>query len=262
MPIISPRAMIDPCASLAVGVAVSHFSVIEKDVIIGENSNIAESVVIRQGVRIGKNVVIHPHVVINSGVSIGDRVEIFPGAYIGKEPKGAGTLARQPVFQKRVLIGTDASIGPHAVIYYDVEIGEHTLIGDGASIREQCRIGSYCIVGRYVTINYNTIIGNKTKIMDLAHITGNCTIGNEVFISMMITTTNDNALGAKGYSELQMKGPAIEDGAMLGANVTLLPGVKIGKKAIVGAGAVVTKDVEPGSVMMGVPAREARKVEL
>ena len=165
--------------------------------------------------------VIHPNVVINSGISIGDRVEVFPGAYIGKEPKGAGTLARQPVFEKRVVIGADASIGTHTVIYYDVVIGEHTLIGDGASIREQCRIGSYCIIGRYVTINYNTIIGNKTKIMDLAHVTGNCTIGNEVFISMMITTTNDNALGAKGYNEELMKGPTIEDGAMIGANVTL-----------------------------------------
>ena len=98
--------------------------------------------------------------------------------------------------------------------------------------------------------------------MDLAHVTGNCTIGNDVFISMMITMTNDNALGAKGYSEKQMKGPTIEDGAMIGANVTLLPGVMIGKKAIVGAGAVVTKDVAPDSVMMGVPARESKKVKL
>ena len=85
------------------------------------------------------------------------------------------------------------------MIYYDVEIGEHTLIGDGASIREQCRIGAYCIVGRYIPINYNTSVGKKTKIMDLPHVTGNCTIGNEVLITMMITTKNDNALGAKGY---------------------------------------------------------------
>jgi acetyltransferase-like isoleucine patch superfamily enzyme len=245
---------------LAMGVTVGHFSVIENDVNIGENSNIAESVVIRQDVRIGKGVIIHPHVVINSGIRIGDRVEIFPGAYIGKEPKGAGALARQPVFEKRVVIGADASIGPHSVIYYDVEIGEHTLIGDGASIREQCRIGLYCIVGRHVTINYNAAIGNKTKIMDLAQVTGNCTIGNDVFIGMTATMTNDKALGAEGYSEQHIKGPTIEDGAMIVAGATLLPGIRIGEKAVVGAGAVVTKDVVPGSVVMGVPARERRKV--
>jgi acetyltransferase-like isoleucine patch superfamily enzyme len=79
---------------------------------------------------------------------------------------------------------------------------------------------------------------------------------------MMITMTNDNALGAKGYSDQLMRGPTIEDGAMIGANVTLLPGVTIGKNSIVGAGAVVTKDVAPGSVMMGVPARESRKVKV
>lgn len=260
MSTLSSTAVINPGASLAVGVKVSHFSVIEDKVIIGEHSVIGESVVIRKDVRIGNNVVVHPHVVINSGVSIGDRTEIFPGAYIGKEPKGAGTLARQPVFEKRVIVGADSSIGPHAVVYYDVEIGDHTLIGDGASIREQCRIGSYSLISRYVTINYNATIGNRTRILDFSHITGNCTIGNDVFISTMIATTNDNALGAKGYSEQQIKGPIIEDGAMIAANVTLLPGVRIGEKAIIGAGAVVTKDVTPLTVMMGIPARESRKV--
>ena len=260
MPTISSTAVINPGASLAVGVKVSHFSVIENEVIIDENSFIGESVIIRQDVVIGKNVIIHPNVVINSGVSIGDRVEIFPGAYIGKEPKGAGTLARQPVFERRVLIGSDTSVGPHAVIYYDVEIGEHTLIGDGASIREQCRIGCYSLISRYVTINYNATVGHRTRILDFSHITGNCIIGNDVFISTMIATTNDNALGREGYNEQQIKGPIIEDGAMIAANVTLLPGVTIGQKAVIGAGSVVTKDVAPESVMMGVPARESRKI--
>jgi UDP-3-O-[3-hydroxymyristoyl] glucosamine N-acyltransferase len=260
MSMISSKAVIDPCAHLAVGVSVGHFTVIEDEVIIGENCTIAESVIIRQNVRIGRDVLIHPHVVVNSGTCIGDRVEIFPCAYIGKEPKGAGTLARQPIFEKRVVIEMDSSIGPHAVIYYDVEIGEHTLIGDGASIREQCRIGSYSLISRYVTVNYNAKIGNKTRILDFTHITGNCTIGNNVFISTMIATTNDNALGREGYSEQQIRGPIIEDGAMIAANVTLLPGVRIGEKSVIGAGAVVTKDVPPGSVMMGVPAKESRKV--
>ena len=115
------------------------------------------------------------------------------------------------------------------------------------------------MISRYVTINYNATVGDRTRILDFSHITGNCTIGNEVFISTMIATTNDNALGAKGYSEEQMKGPIIEDGAMIAANVTMLPGVRIGERAIVGAGSVVTKDVAPGSTVMGVPARNHEK---
>ena len=188
-------------------------------------------------------------------------MEIFPGAYIGKEPKGAGALARTPVFDKRVVIGANSSIGPHAVIYYDVEIGEHTLIGDGASIREKCRIGSRCIISRYVTINYNTTIGNRTKIMDLTHITGNCTIGDDVFVSVLVGTANDNAIGHLGYDENQVVGPALHDGAAVGVGASLLPGVAVGEGAIVGTGAVVAKDVAPKTLVLGVPAKFVRSLE-
>ncbi len=239
--------------------AISKLAVVETDSI-GENVSIGEFAVIREGVKIGNDVVIHPHVVVQSGVSIGDGVEIFPGAYVGKEPKGAGALSRQPVFERRLIIGAHTSIGPNAIIYYDVEIGEMTLIGDGASIREQCRIGAHCLISRYVTINYNSRVGDGTKIMDLTHVTGNCTIGREVFISTGVGMANDNALGRDGYRDL-LVGPSIGDRAMVGAGALLLPGVVIGEGAIVAAGAVVTKGVEPGTVVMGVPARFIRMVD-
>lgn len=240
-------------------VSISPYAVVQTRNI-GTNVQIAEFAVIRQDVTIGNDVVIHPHVVIESGVVIGDGVEIFPGAYIGKEPKGAGALSRKPEFEKRVVIGANSSIGPNSVIFYDVEIGEGTLLGDGASIREKCRIGSKCIISRYVTINYNTTIGDRTKIMDLTHVTGNCRIGNDVFISLTVGMTNDNAIGRMDYDESRVQGPVIEDGAAVGAGVTLLPGVRIGRNALVGAGSVVTKDVDPNTLVMGIPARFVKKL--
>lgn len=227
---------------------------------IGDNVRIDEFAVIREGVRIGRNVLIHPHVVLNSGVILGDSVEIFPGVVIGKEPKGAGALARTPEFESRVVIGADCSIGPHAVIFYDVEIGPNTLIGDGASIREQCRVGSRCIISRYVTVNYNTQIGDRTKIMDLTHVTGNCVIGDDVFVSLTVGMTNDNLAGSAGYQKDRIKGPTICNGAIIGAGATLLPDIVIGERAVVGAGAVVTRDVPPGVLVMGVPARVVGEV--
>lgn len=238
---------------------ISPYAVVQTQRI-GANVRIAEFTVIRPDVTLGDNVVIHPHVVIESGVILGDGVEVFPGAYIGKEPKGAGALARKPDFEKHVVIGANSSIGPNSVIFYDVEIGENTLLGDGASIREKCRIGSKCVIGRYVAINYNATVGDRTKIMDLTNVTGNCRIGSDVFISMMVSMANDNAIGRMGYDEPRVQGPVIEDGAAVGVGATLLPGVRIGKNALVGAGSVVTKDVDADTLVMGIPARIVKKL--
>ena len=222
---------------------------------IGVGTEIDPFVVISMDVVIGKNCKIHSHVVISSGVQIGDNVEIFPGALIGKEPKGAGVLARQPVFEKIVEIGDDCSIGPNSVIYYDVKIGKNCLIGDGASIREKVTIGNFCIISRYVTISYNTTIGSHTRIMDQTYITGNCIIGDNVFVSVLVSTANDNNLGRLGYNEEKIKGPVIKNGAFIGAGAILLPFVEIGENAIVCAGAVVTKNVLENSKVIGMPAR-------
>lgn len=205
---------------------------------------------------IGEGCVVHPHVVIEDGVTLGDHVEVFPSAYLGKEPKGAGALARQPQFDRHLSIGDHCSIGPSSTIYYDVIIGQNTLIGDGASIREKCRIGRECIISRCVTINYNTVIGNKTKVMDNTHITGNAVIGDNVFVSLLVGTANDNVVRG-GYGG-HVKGPTIEDGAVIGAGAILLPGVTIGGNSTVAAGAVVTKDVNPRALVAGAPARQIR----
>lgn len=232
---------------------ISDLAVVQTEV--GSRITVHEFAVIRPNVRLGNDVVIHPHVVIESDVELGDGVEIFPGAYLGKLPRGAGALARPPKFTRGVVIGRGCSIGPNAVIFQDVRIGEDTLIGDGASVREQCRIGANCIISRYVTVNYDTVIGDRTKVMDLTHVTGNCVIGSDVFVSVMVGMTNDNLAGRGGYEEERVLGPTIEDRAIVGAGATLFPGVHIGAGAVVGAGSVVTRDVAPGTTVMGVPAR-------
>ena len=233
-PLIHPTALIDPRACLGALVRVGPYAVI------GAATIAAGSVV-------------HPHVVIEDGVDLGERVEVFPGAYLGKEPKGAGALARTPEFDRFLRIGDESSIGPHAVVYLDVIVGNNTLIGDGASIREQCRVGSNCVISRYVTINYNTIIGDRTKIMDSTHITGNATIGNDVFISTMVGSANDNVVRA-GYGK-HVSGPILEDGVVVGLGASILPGIRIGRGATIAAGAVVTRDVETASLVVGMPAR-------
>lgn len=220
-----------------------------------------EYVVVRDGAVLGDGVVVHPHTVIEPGVEIDEGVEVFPGCHLGKEPKIASANARKPHFERRVHIGAHSAIGPHAVVYYDVEIGAETLVADGASIREQVRIGSNCVIARFVAINYNTRIGDRTKIMSLTNITGNARIGDDVFVSVNVASANDNTVGAVAYDDEAMRGPVLEDGAAVGAGATLLPNVTIGRDAVVGAGAVVTKDVPAHTLVMGVPAAIVRRLD-
>src|SRR5260370_24045187 len=167
--------------------------------------------------------------VVGSGTSVGGGWPIFPGCHPGKPPHGAGATAREVAYERTVTLGSGCAVGPNAVIFADVQIGDNTLIGDGASIREGGRIGSRCIISRCVTLNYSVIVGDETKVMDMTHLTGDMLVGSGVFISVGVVTVNDNRMGAGGYDAGRVAGPSIGDKAMIGAGAVPLPRVVIGR---------------------------------
>lgn len=224
---------------------------------VNDTVEIAPFVYVAENVVIGNNVVIHPHVTVNSGVVIEDEVEIFPGACIGKPPKGKA-LGTDNKFENTLHIGRGVTIGPNAIIYYGDNIADDCMIGDGVSIRENVTIGKHCIIGRNTTINYGTTIGNFVKIMDLCHITSHMTIHDYVFVAPHCSSADDNTFGKEGYDANDVLGAEIFENASLGEGVRLLPKVKVGKSAVIGAGAVVTGNVDAESTYMGIPARKVR----
>ena len=210
----------------------------------------------------GSSCEIYDNAVIFDNVILGDNVTVLPGAVIGRPPKSTGaTRLKSDASAAPVRIGNNCVIGANAVIYSDVEIGDNTMICDTACVREGCRIGCYCVIAMGVTINYSTTIGDRVRVMDNTHLTGNMTIEDNVFVGMLVTTANDNTMGRRPPPEgVKQMGPTIRRFATIGQGACILPGLEIGENAIVGANSVVTKDVQPRTVVTGVPARFHREL--
>jgi acetyltransferase-like isoleucine patch superfamily enzyme len=125
-------------------------------------------------------------------------------------------------------------------------------------VRERCTIGDDVVIGRAVTVENDTSIGDRTRIQAGAYITAYVTVEDDVFIAPMVVTTNDNAMGRGEVDASALRGCTIRRGARVGGGVHILPQIEIGTDSFVATGAVVTRDVPPYTMVMGVPARPVR----
>lgn len=221
-----------------------------------DKRNIESSAKIGKDCIIGENVVIHANVVIYPGTKIGDGTEIFDGAVIGRPPKGAGNLVHklEDTFDP-VEIGNGCVIGSNAVIYAANKLGNNVLIGDGACIREHANIEDKALIAQQCTFNHHVTVKKNSKIMDLTHITARTIIEEDVFIGVGVSSANDNNMRIKGSEVGEASVITLKKGCKIGSGSTLLPGITVGENAVVGAGSVVTKDVQADTRVMGVPAK-------
>jgi acetyltransferase-like isoleucine patch superfamily enzyme len=139
-------------------------------------------------------------------------------------------------------------------------LGDGVFLGDQATVREDVTVGSQTILGRGVTVENKVSIGRRCKIETEAYVTALSTVEDYCFVAPEVTFTNDNYLGRTEERKKHFAGPTLKKGARIGANATLLPGVIIGEDALVAAGSVVTQDVPPRMIVVGVPARVLRPV--
>jgi len=136
----------------------------------------------------------------------------------------------------------------------DASIGRGTVVWHWAQIREGAKVGRDCRIGKDVYIDADVIIGNDCKIQNFAAIYRGVVIGDRVFIGPHVCFTNDLYPRAASR-DWKVVSTGVEDGASIGANATILCGIKIGGNAMVAAGAVVTADVPPHGLVAGVPAK-------
>ena len=180
--------------------------------------------------------------------TIGHGAQIF-------EPVTLGFPSRDRIGTKGftgTCIGSNAVLRSGAILYCDVTIGDNFSCGHNVVIREQTRIGNHVAIGTASIIEGKTVIGNEVSLQSLVYIPTDTTIGDKVFIGPNTVLTNDRYPPTRIGG---LKGPVIGDGAAIGANVTIIPGVHIGDGALVAAGSVVTKDVPARTLAIGAPAR-------
>jgi acetyltransferase-like isoleucine patch superfamily enzyme len=158
----------------------------------------------------------------------------------------------------------DVYIHPTAEVSPGAKVGAGTHVWHQAQVREGVRVGCDCIIGKGAYIDFGVQIGKRVKIQNYALIYHGATLEDGVFIGPRACLTNDKIPRAitpegmlKGDDDWQVGYTTIRYGASIGAGAILMPGVSVGRFAMVGAGAIVTHDVPDYALVAGLPARVA-----
>jgi UDP-2-acetamido-3-amino-2,3-dideoxy-glucuronate N-acetyltransferase len=210
--------------------------------------------------QVGEGVRFGAHVVVHDGVVIGDGVVVQDGAILGKAPtlsprsSMAGAATSAPL-----VIEEGAAICAQAIVFAGAHIGRGTIIGDQAFVRERSVIGEGCVIGRGATIDCDVTVGDRVRMQTQVYITAFSLIEDDVFLGPCAMTTNDDTMARRAPHE-PMQGATLRRACRIGGGAVLVPGVEVGEEAFVAAGAVVTNDVPPRALVMGVPARVVRQV--
>jgi UDP-2-acetamido-3-amino-2,3-dideoxy-glucuronate N-acetyltransferase len=213
---------------------------------------LGEGVVVPDGASIGGNVVVHAGTVLGDGVRLGD------GCVVGKPPAlGAHSSAsREP--PPPAQLGEGVTIGAGAVVVAGARIGRAAVVADQGHVRERTSIGEESLVGRAASVENDVSLGARVRLQTAAYVTAWSTVEDDVFVAPGVVLTNDPTAGRRRGEEL--RGATLRRACRIGGGAVLLPGVEVGEEAFVGAGAVVTRDVPPRAVVVGVPARVVGEV--
>lgn len=189
----------------------------------------------------------------------GNEGMILPGVILGEnavldDAIKLGYRTGRKIADHTLRIGENACIRFGTVIYGGSTIGSGLATGHNVVIREENEIGDRFNVWNNTTIDYGCKIGNNVKIHCNCYVAQFTVIEDNAFMAPGVTIANDIHPGCD-FSAQCMRGPHIEEGVEIGVNVTILPFVRIGAHSVIGSGAVVNKDVPPGSVVVGNPGR-------
>lgn len=179
----------------------------------------------------------NPNITIGSGCSTDEGVVV-------------GYMPARKIKNLNLVIGDGAVLRRGTIIYLGSSIGKNLETGHNVIIREENIIGDHLRIWSNSVIDYGCKLGSRVRIHTGCYICQFAVIEDDVFIAPNVALAND-----KFPVSDDLVGPIIKKGARIGINSAILPGVTVGEGSLVGAGSVVTKDVPPGCIVAGSPAR-------
>lgn len=212
------------------------------------------SYVISPNSKIGANVVIGHGTIIYDNVEIEDNTIIGPYCVLGEPTASYYKNPKSHVF-KKTIIGRNSTIRSFTTIYEDVQIGSHFQTGHHAVIREKTTIGNHTSFGSYSEMPGNSTIGNYVRIHSKVMMSEYNIIEDYVWIFPFVVLANVKHPPNGGFHVTTVK-----EYAMIFANTTILPGITIGKNAVVGAGSLVIKDVPDEILVVGNPGKNIKSI--
>jgi acetyltransferase-like isoleucine patch superfamily enzyme len=203
--------------------------------------------------RLGRDVRLGDNVTIYDGVELGDGSTICNDCVLGEPPAG---FYRDAAFVNPPLrIGPGALVRSHSIVYAGSTIGAHLQTGHRVTVREGMTIGDHCSLGTLCDLQGLATLGDYVRLHSNVHVGQKSRLGSYVFIYPYVVLTNDPT----PPSEI-LDGPVVEDFAQIAVMSVVLPGVRIGRHALVGAHALVGKDVPDFMLAVGSPARAVKDV--
>jgi serine O-acetyltransferase len=240
--VIGSHAVIYEGVKLGKGFRCGHRTTIGPDAEIGDNCSVGQNSVVEYS-RIGDNTVVHNFV--HLGVMPSDKYDY----------KNAGRD-----FEPLCKIGPDSIIRSHSNIYAKTEFGERLHVGHGARVRECIRAGKKVLIGTNVTMEGFSELGDNVVMLTNSHLTSFAKMKDRSYITVGAVTSNTPHPLCPQARQCLI-GPTIEEDVKIAMNAFIGPGVTVGRNSLIGAGAVVVKDVPEGVVVVGNPLRILKKVE-
>jgi acetyltransferase-like isoleucine patch superfamily enzyme len=215
--------------------------------------------VINDGVQIGAGSTIGANAVVHSGTEIGAQCLIEDAAVLCKQPRLRKGSQAADLEMAGLVIGARVTICAGAILYAGARIEADSIIGDQSQVRERATVGPNSVLGRGSVVDFDATVGARVRIQTGVYVTSGTIVEDDVFLGPGVLTTNDHTMGRHG-PDAPLMGPVFRRACRVGGGAVIAPGVVIGEEAFVAAGAVVTRDVGPRDVVMGVPARAVRRV--